>query len=91
MIVGSVTTEVNKRIEEYAAKTTDATASKAISDRTAGVKTSSEQNTNASKKGAAALSNGKPDGVPIEPAPLHPGSESGSAMISRARDPVSAC
>ncbi len=67
MIVGSVTPEVYKSIEEYVAKASGAPASKATSDGAAGAKSSSEQNTNSGEKGAPAPSNGKPDTAPIAP------------------------
>jgi hypothetical protein len=59
MIVGSVTPEVYKRIEEYVAKATGAPASKATSDGAAGTKPASEQTANSGEKGAPAPSTDK--------------------------------
>ena len=67
MIVGSLTPEVYKRIEEYVAKAANAPASKATSDGATGAKPMSEQNTNSDEKGAPMTSTAKaapmaPDG-----------------------------
>ena len=50
MIVGSVTPEVYKRIEEYVAKAVGAPASMATSEEAAGTKPTSEQNTNSGRE-----------------------------------------
>jgi hypothetical protein len=73
MIVGSVTPEVFKRIEDYVAKASPAPAATAASVEAVRAKTSSEQNTNISEKGVAASSSAKaaptaPD-KPTAPAP----------------------
>ena len=50
MIVGSITPEVYKRIEEYVAKASPAPAATAASEEAARAKPSSEQNTNIQRK-----------------------------------------
>jgi hypothetical protein len=67
MIIGSVTPEVYKRIEDYAAKASAAPVSKAMNDEAAGAKPLSEQNANIGDNGAATTSTAKaartaPDG-----------------------------
>ncbi|MGO9721185.1 MAG: hypothetical protein ACLPOA_11490 [Methylocella sp.] len=65
MIVGSVTPDVYKRIEEYVAKASPAPAAAAASVEATRAKASSEQNTNNGEKGTAASSTGKaPPTVP---------------------------
>ena len=56
MIVGSVTPEVYKRIEDYLAKASPAPAAASASVEAARAKVSSEQNRNTSEKGIAAPS-----------------------------------
>ncbi len=56
MIVGSVTPEVFRRIEDYAAKASGAASMKETNDGAAGTKPATEQNTNTSDKSAAAPS-----------------------------------
>jgi hypothetical protein len=53
MIVGSVTPEVYKRIEDYVAKASSAPAAKASSDEAAGAKAATEQTANIPAAGAA--------------------------------------
>ncbi len=62
MIVGSVTPEVYRRIEEYAREATGALASKASNDAAPGAKPASEQNMNLTTAGA----------TPSAPAPNRP-------------------
>ena len=70
MIVGSVTPEVFKRIEDYVAKASPAPAAAATGVEAARAKTSSEQNTNTSEKGSATSSTAKaPPTAPDKPAP----------------------
>lgn len=90
MIVGSVTLDVYKRIEDYAAKASAAPVSKAINDAMAGTKPASEQNKNTDDKGAAATSTAKaaptaPDGK-TEPTTAAAPSD-GNAEPLPARDP----
>jgi hypothetical protein len=59
MIVGSVTPEVYKRIEDYLAKASPAPAAASANEEPPRAKSSSEQNTNISGKGIAASSTAK--------------------------------
>jgi hypothetical protein len=59
MIVGSVTPEVYKRIEDYLAKASPAPAAASANEEPPRAKSSSEQNTNTSGKGIAASSTAK--------------------------------
>jgi Protein of unknown function (DUF3768) len=54
VIVGSVTPEVYKRIEDYAAKATGALAVKASNETAAGLNPASEQTANTAEKGKPA-------------------------------------
>jgi hypothetical protein len=68
MIVGSVTPEVFKRIEEYVSKASPAPTATTASAETAKAKTSSEQNTNISENSIAAPSTAKaPPTAPDKP------------------------
>jgi len=66
MIVGSVTPEVYRRIEEYANKTSRAPAAKATNDAGAGPKASSEQKVNIDGKAAPSAPDANPLGTTAE-------------------------
>ena len=68
MIVGSVTPEVYKRIEDYVTKALPAPAAASANEEAARAKTSLEQNTNANEKGSATSSTAKaPPTAPDKP------------------------
>ena len=68
MIVGSVTPEVYKRIEDYVAKALPAPAAALANEEAARAKTSLEQNSNANEKGSATSSTAKaPPTAPDKP------------------------
>jgi len=77
MIVGSVTPEVYKRIEEYAAKASTAPVA-AASVEAAGAKTTSEQSANRGEKGAATSSTAKAS--PMAPGKLDPAPDAWAAL-----------
>ena len=79
MIVGSVTPEIYKRIEEYAAKASTAPVAMAASvEAAAGAKTSSEQNANRGEKGTATSSTAK--ALPMAPDRLDPAPDAWAAL-----------
>ena len=76
MIVGSVTPEVYKRIEEYVAKASPAPVAAPASVEAAGAKAFLEQNTNIGGKGAAASSKA----LPMAPDKLDPAPDAWAAL-----------
>jgi hypothetical protein len=78
IIVGSVSPEVYKRIEEYVAKASPAPAAAAASEEAAGAKATREQNTNRGEEGTATSSTAK--ARPTAPEQLTPVPEAWAAL-----------